>query len=1469
MQSLEVTGLQDDGDGKYTVTAVNGDDTPYIEASFALAKFSVKASAVSGGTISVPSGVFAAGEKVEVSFTADEGYILKNASYTCSGKMYDLAVSDGKSYIVMPGADVTVNAEFATEDSEDIVKISKPQELITLAENVKAGNTYEGKTVILQSDLDMAGTEFIPIGYDNEVRDTASQIKCPFKGTFDGNGHTVNINMNSPYNGHQGLFGYVENGTVKNVTVTGRVNAGGDTKANCVSAGVVAYISNGTVLNCINDADVSIVNGGGVVGNAANSCISDCVNNGSISGNGECNVGGIVCSADTSKLIRCINNGYVWQQNEVAGGIAAISMYGTEITECINSGTVVSNNKIAGIVARAHGGATISDCYNIGTIRQNNRNAGGQGVGGIVAYGENGIAKLSNVYNAGIIDGGHKDTYTGALVGQAYRDGSVEIVKSTKAYYLGSSSDKAIGTGTLKGSADSVTAAQLKTLASNLGSAYKQGALYPILVWQDDTALDQFSAVAEYTDSSVNIETSGTVFTGCLDEDEKSVDFDIRKYSDVSGASVHLTSDSLKAMSESEDIKSFSIKTDGGTLSLDSDAIDELAAAGTDVYITIRKVTESDNGSIKAAIDAGKTVYEVSFKDTSSDVWTSGKGSAVIGVPFVRNSDKTVVAESIKDTGTSEIDSSYDSTDQIVTFAVNGSGYFALSEKAKSDSGKPGQDGSGDITASIWDGKSIDLTWFDKDKYDSENSYYIKTPAQLAGLAALVNGIYNSEIDTIAGDSSAIAANKVDSGDSSGPNGLNKSTSKYYYGDYNFAGKTVYLTSDIDMRGGNYMPIGGQYLMRKNDYDTKIDASFCGTLDGQGHNVYINCERRCTTGNYGDGQSVGLVGRLGVHDNDDESLRPEGASVKNLAVYGEISANRSVGGVVGKIGKTVDGGTIENCANFANVNGSDSKGLGGIVGAGWNGGIILNCYNAGTITSTYACPTGGISGSNEIMIVNCYNVGQITAASRDYAMAIGTNNGSAPIERIINCYYLDTSAASGAGYYTNRTSDDIEGHCEKKTSEQMKSVDFLSLLNEGTFVSDTANINNGYPVLKWQVPSSESKHIKSEQKINNNKTTSGTIETGVTVDGSNASASVKKKDMDGAIKAAGGSDEDIIIDAVRGKSGIAKSEVTIPAESVKTVAEDTNASLIIKTDIGDIKVANKDLTAVTDGSGSDITFTIEKNAYGSVKVVVKSDGKEITAEESIIGVSFKADDALMKSVADKAGSDNSNLVAASVKADNSNEIIRNSFVSKDGTVTAYVQAGNTVTVIANGKSFSDVDASAWYAKASGFAISHELFNGISDTEFAPSGSMTRGMFVTVLARLAGQEDYSANAEFTDVASDAWYAAGVAWASSKGIVSGYGDGKFGPNDEVTREQMALIMHNFTKAMGYDVSGSASLDKFSDSTSVDSWAADAMKWAVGSGVMSGNADETLNPCGTATRAQVATIMSNYVQALLGIK
>ena len=493
--------------------------------------------------------------------------------------------------------------------------------------------------------------------------------------------------------------------------------------------------------------------------------------------------------------------------------------------------------------------------------------------------------------------------------------------------------------------------------------------------------------------------------------------------------------------------------------------------------------------------------------------------------------------------------------------------------------------------ASAWDGSSIDVSWFDP----AQSEYHISTGAQLAGLAALVNGIYNSDCRITAGDASYIKDNISDDGDSSGPNGNNQSTARYHYGAYNFDGKTVYLDANIDMSAGNYMPVGGQYLMAKNDYSTKTGSSFCGVLDGRGHTVTVSCDRHCSTGNYGDGSSVGIVGRLGVHDND--PVASGTPAVRNLIVRGYISANRSVGGIVGKIGRTASGAIVENCANYASVNNTDAKGIGGIVGAAWNAGTIRNCFNAGRITSTYRCPAGGIAGSNEITIENCYNTGKITAAADNYAMAIGTNNGGAGT--VTNCYWLENTAPGG-GYYSVGST---ENGSTVKTAEEMKTSDFAGTLGSA-FAADTGNINGGYPVLDIMI----------------NKPSGGTV-----IGGGGTVIDTRAVELS-ASKAAAVSVIEAWLDKKDNYYEAEKSALTdlaiagtLKINSAKTSDEVEKLLKELTEEYGAIKTrtqADKEkLEKVkSETSKMKIKLSSKRTSKGRVKITVKADIRNITAE---------------------------------------------------------------------------------------------------------------------------------------------------------------------------------------------------------------------------------------------------------------
>ena len=176
--------------------------------------------------------------------------------------------------------------------------------------------------------------------------------------------------------------------------------------------------------------------------------------------------------------------------------------------------------------------------------------------------------------------------------------------------------------------------------------------------------------------------------------------------------------------------------------------------------------------------------------------------------------------------------------------------------------------------------------------------------------------------------------------------------------------------------------------------------------------------------------------------------------------------------------------------------------------------------------------------------------------------------------------------------------------------------------------------------------------------------------------------------------------------------------------------------------------------------------------------------------------------------------------------------------------------------------FNDVSANDWFASAVDYVTGKGMMNGTADNTFSPKANTTRGMVVTVLYRLENQPSTSA-ASFTDVASGAYYANAVAWANANGIVSGYGSGKFGPNNKVTREQLAAILYRYAQYKKYDVSGANSLDGYADAQSVSSYAVPALQWANAAGVVTGKSGSKLDPKGNAARAEVAAMLMRFCE------
>ncbi len=180
--------------------------------------------------------------------------------------------------------------------------------------------------------------------------------------------------------------------------------------------------------------------------------------------------------------------------------------------------------------------------------------------------------------------------------------------------------------------------------------------------------------------------------------------------------------------------------------------------------------------------------------------------------------------------------------------------------------------------------------------------------------------------------------------------------------------------------------------------------------------------------------------------------------------------------------------------------------------------------------------------------------------------------------------------------------------------------------------------------------------------------------------------------------------------------------------------------------------------------------------------------------------------------------------------------------------------------------FTDVDSGAWYSEAVNFVVEKGIMNGTSDTVFSPGSQLTRAQFVTMLARLDGADlsGYTTTA-FTDVKDGSWYASAVAWAYDKGITSGTTETTFGPDNTITREAMAALISNYYSVSGKTLNDAASpAAAFTDSGSISSWASEGVELMRRTGIITGMADGSFSPDGTATRAQAAQVFMRMMQA-----
>ncbi|MFD0681135.1 MULTISPECIES: metallophosphoesterase [unclassified Paenibacillus] len=333
-------------------------------------------------------------------------------------------------------------------------------------------------------------------------------------------------------------------------------------------------------------------------------------------------------------------------------------------------------------------------------------------------------------------------------------------------------------------------------------------------------------------------------------------------------------------------------------------------------------------------------------------------------------------------------------------------------------------------------------------------------------------------------------------------------------------------------------------------------------------------------------------------------------------------------------------------------------------------------------------------------------------------------------------------------------------------------------------------------------------------------------------------------------------------------------EMTIPKISVGAAAEAKIESLTIATPVAAITFDNKALKTIAGAAKADVTVSV--SAVDTSTLSVPAAIKEKVADRPVFDFTVTSGSDKISNFDGgyatvvvpytlKAGESANAIVVYYLDNNGKLETVMGRFDAVTGTVKMTLSHFSRFVIGYNKVTFADVESTQWYAEAVDFVTARQFFSGVSDGKFAPNMAMTRAMFAMVIANIVGADLSSyKTSEFTDVDINAWYGKAIAWAADKKIVSGVNNGKFDPDAQITREQMAVMLNNYIKYKGIKLA-SKSQPAFADASLVSDWAKDAVTQIQSYGIISGVGENTFAPKANADRASVATIFTNFIKAL----
>ncbi len=587
------------------------------------------------------------------------------------------------------------------------------------------------------------------------------------------------------------------------------------------------------------------------------------------------------------------------------------------------------------------------------------------------------------------------------------------------------------------------------------------------------------------------------------------------------------------------------------------------------------------------------------------------------------------------------------------------------------------------------------------------------------------------------------------------------------------------------------------------------------------------------------------------------------------------------------------GGIVGNANNITTVNGTSFtgnikcgvEGIGGIIGSSntMADPVMQNCYVNADISGR--SKVGGIFGATMnrgASISNCYVIGSVHATDSYAGGIIGGNIGTAataPATTVSNSYVLLSSLTAGTG----KTSD---------TVGIFSALDNTAVADNGNYYFDKMYVNASDDAK--DTFSAGDGTVTAEQALQAKTYTDASWDTPWTIEDGVLPYFTDKVEtpayFTGAeISAVAALAEDVADQTVlAGKSPVLPSNITatVGDKEVLVPVTWTSEPDFDNTAAGTYVFTPRLAENYTLAEGVTLpTITVKVVNKYNISFAVTPDTAVVTVTNAA-GEVFTPDENGVYSLIE-------GQYTYTAKADGYKDATGTFDVTKDETITVSLSkesggngggsggsggGGSTVTPGTDtkpgdnannnnnnsnnsGLPFKDVKAGSWYNDAVKYVYENGMMNGTSSDMFSPASSTTRGMIVTILYRAENKPEAKA-AGFTDVAPGAYYADAVAWAAANGIVKGYSESKFGPEDAITREQLAQILYSYASYKGYSTAADGSAVKaFSDYSKISGWAVTAMTWANASGLVNGVDANTLKPQGTATRAEVATMLQRF--------